>query len=138
MNKKKSITDSKITKRHTEGVSESFRLSASEADEFDKLVKMSGMTKTDFIKSAVFSEKISFLDGGNDLIITLAECAEEMRKINAILSRKNFSDVTINDFLNEIKEHQRSLGFRMSDVEKRIADIFERLYNIEGGKNNDH
>ena len=134
MQKNNCNTSSKITKRHTEGVSESFRLSASEADEFDKLVKMSGMTKTDFIKSAVFSEKISFLDGGNDLIITLAECAEEMRKINAILSRKNFSDVTINDFLNEIKEHQRSLGFRMSDVEKRIADIFERLYNIEGGK----
>ena len=138
MNKKKSITDSKITKRNTEGGTESFRLSASEADEFNELVKKSGMTKTDFIKSAIFSKKISFLDGGKDLFISLAECAEEMRKINAILSRKNISDVGINNLLHEIKEHQRSLGFRMSDVEKRIADIFERLYSIEGGKNNDN
>ncbi len=138
MNKKKSITDSKITECNAEGMMLSLRLSASETQQFKKLLEESGLNKTDFIKQAIFSEKVSFLDGGKDLFVALAECAEEMRKIYTLLSRKNISDIGINRFLIEIKEQQRSLAFRFSDVEKRIADIFERLYSIEGGKNNDN
>ena len=137
MQKNNCNTSSKITECNAEGMMLSLRLSASEAQQFKKLLEESGLNKTDFIKQAIFSEKVSFLDGGKDLFVALAECAEEMRKIYTLLSRKNISDIGINRFLIEIKEQQRSLAFRFSDIEKRIADIFDRLADTEGRDNND-
>lgn len=122
MNNKTSNTKSKITTCNTPRTV-SLRLTASEAEQLEKLRTTTGLSTTDLVKRALFSDRITVCDRGADILSALAGCAEAMNEIRRILERKDVSDVGIKALLKDLKDRQIALGIRFADIEERISDI---------------
>lgn len=122
MDNKKSITKSKITEGNTPK-SASIRLTESEGEKLEKLRTTTGLSTTDLVKRALFSDRITVCDRGADILSALAGCAEAMNEIRRVLERKDVSDVGIKALLIDLKDRQIALGSRFEDIEERISDI---------------